>query len=165
MTRKSICYRLVSRALVLVFNGSFTCSFNLIGFLRPCSSVWVLGHTCSYYSLIVTGQCTWLAFFYGMIESALGNLMFLDYHRSLYVPADCSMCISLTSVRVAIFTRASFVLLAQRNNGKEILRNCSYFSVDHGINQSINRPIIYLLCPNYLREMLRLSYACMSRCS
>ena len=126
-----------------LFNGSLR--FNLIGFLRPCLSAWVLGDTCSYCSLV---SCNWTVYVADFrlwyIESTLGNLTFADYHKSRYVPADCSMCISFTSVVVATFTRASFALLAQRTNGKEILRNCSYFSVDHGVNQSVSQAIIYL---------------------
>jgi len=46
-----------------LFNGSF--SFNFIGFLGPCLFI------------LQPRQCSWLAFFYGIIEATLGNLMFL----------------------------------------------------------------------------------------
>lgn len=84
----------------------------------------MLGDTCPYYSLVKSGQCTWLAPFYGMRESTLANLMFLDYHRSLYVPAECSTSMEFTTVRAAILARASFAFLDQRINGKERQRSC-----------------------------------------
>lgn len=78
----------------------------------------MLGDTCPHNSLVKTGQCTWLALFYGTRESTLANLIFLDYHRSLDVPAECSM----STVRAAILPRASF--LDQRINEKERQRSC-----------------------------------------
>ena len=82
----------------------------------------MLGDTCPYYSLVKTGQCTWLALFYGTRELTLANVIFLDYHRSLDVPAECSMSMEFTTVRAAILPRASF--LDQRINGKERQRSC-----------------------------------------
>lgn len=131
---------LMIRFLVLLYsNGSF--SFNLIGFLGPYLSAWVLGDTCPYYNLVVIGQCTRLAFFYEMIESTPGKLP--AYHRSIYVPTDCSMSISLTTVHAAIFALASFSLLAQRTNGKErlLVRRVQNRPRYQSINQSINRPL------------------------
>ena len=65
------------KAIVTGWYRLFLFSFNLIVFLGPCLWAWVLGDTCPYYSLVETGQYTWLALFHGMRESTLANLCFV----------------------------------------------------------------------------------------